>query len=131
MKRDEQDQLLKELLTGEELTEIRRTSLERSLLTLRRRRQYRHVARLAVFAPLPLLLALGILLMRPPKPSVRQIASSGSLSAEVSQPAGVKYITDEELFALFPDRPLALIGKPGQQELVFLDILVALTSRDE
>jgi hypothetical protein len=30
-------------------------------------------------------------------------------------------ITDEELFALFPNRALALIGSPGHQQLVFLD----------
>jgi hypothetical protein len=35
----------------------------------------------------------------------------------------VKLITDDELLALFPDRPVALIGKPGQQQLVFLDEL--------
>jgi hypothetical protein len=33
----------------------------------------------------------------------------------------VKLINDDELLALFPDRPVALIGKPGQQQLVFLD----------
>ena len=33
----------------------------------------------------------------------------------------VKIITDEELFALFPNRALALIGAPGRQQLVFLD----------
>ena len=35
--------------------------------------------------------------------------------------SGVKMISDEELFALFPGRSLALIGKPGHQQLVFLD----------
>jgi hypothetical protein len=37
----------------------------------------------------------------------------------------VKFINDEELLALFPGRPLALVGKPGEQQLVFLDQLVA------
>jgi hypothetical protein len=32
----------------------------------------------------------------------------------------VKPITDEELLALFPDRAVVLIGKPGQQEFVVL-----------
>jgi hypothetical protein len=39
--------------------------------------------------------------------------------------AKVKIITDEELFALFPNRALALIGSPGHQQLVFLDHGVA------
>jgi len=33
----------------------------------------------------------------------------------------MKYISDEELFKLFPGRSIALIGKPGEQELIFLD----------
>jgi len=39
-------------------------------------------------------------------------------AADVS---GVKYITTQELFALFPGRPIALIGKPGRQQVIFLD----------
>ena len=30
-------------------------------------------------------------------------------------------INDDELFALFAGRSMALIGKPGEQQLVFLD----------
>ncbi len=33
----------------------------------------------------------------------------------------LEIITDEELFSLFPNRPLALVGKPGHQQLIFLD----------
>jgi hypothetical protein len=33
----------------------------------------------------------------------------------------VKIINDEELFALFPNRAMALIGSPGHQQLIFLD----------
>jgi hypothetical protein len=33
----------------------------------------------------------------------------------------VRVISDEELFALFPGRSLALVGPPGHQQLVFLD----------
>jgi len=33
----------------------------------------------------------------------------------------VKFISADELLALFPNRPVALIGKPGSQQLVFLD----------
>jgi len=31
-----------------------------------------------------------------------------------------KFISDEELFSLFPGKSIALIGKPGEQQLVFL-----------
>jgi hypothetical protein len=37
----------------------------------------------------------------------------------------VKIITDEELFALFPNRAVALIGAPGHQQLIFLNNGVA------
>jgi hypothetical protein len=47
-----------------------------------------------------------------------QTAVSGS-SGAAAQP--IKVISDEELFALFPRRSLALIGSPGHQKLVFLD----------
>jgi hypothetical protein len=33
----------------------------------------------------------------------------------------VKIITDEELFSLFPNRSMVLVGQPGHQQLVFLD----------
>lgn len=33
----------------------------------------------------------------------------------------IRVINDEELFALFPDRPLALVRKDGETSLVFLD----------
>ena len=51
-----------------------------------------------------------------PKPS-SQIASQ----PKTPLTPAVKTITDDELFALFPGRSMALIGKPGHQELVFLD----------
>jgi len=39
-----------------------------------------------------------------------------------SQHQDVKRISDEDLFSLFPDRSMALIGQPGHQQLVFLDL---------
>jgi len=36
-------------------------------------------------------------------------------------PAPIRTISDDELFALFPDRQLALIGPPGDQRLLFVD----------
>ena len=42
-------------------------------------------------------------------------------SAAQTETAKVKIITDEELFALFPNRAMALIGPPGRQQLIFLD----------
>jgi hypothetical protein len=73
----------------------------------------------------PLLFAVAILSRRAPEASNRQIPSANPTTVAISTPQAesrdVKFITDEELFALFPNRPLALVGKPGQQQLVFLD----------
>jgi len=125
MNRHEQDQLLKELLTGEEMSTFRLSSLEGGLTFVRRKRRRQRAVRLCALAGAALLCASGILLNRVVDHADQQIAGSGS--PDIQSPplppeaATVKFISDEELFALFPDRAMALIGKPGQQQIVFLD----------
>ena len=125
MKRTEQDRLLNELLAGEELDSFRRTSLERGLAAIRRQQRRRSAVRWSVGVALPLALAVGVFLGAPRGPRSRGTPAAASVRAEVPSPkpetAGVSRITDDELLALFPDRPVALIGKPGVQQLVFLD----------
>ncbi|HEY3915761.1 MAG TPA: hypothetical protein VGN61_14835 [Verrucomicrobiae bacterium] len=36
---------------------------------------------------------------------------------------GVEFITKKQLFALFPNRPIAIIGGPGHKQFVLLDEL--------
>jgi len=124
MKSSKHDPLLREILTGDESSDFRRTSLDHGLKSLRRQRRWR-IVRAGTLASLTLLLAWGLLLHRPAKAPVRQIVSSPPRPSAVPAPptrvAEVKFITDDELLALFPDRPVALIGKPGHQQLVFLD----------
>jgi hypothetical protein len=123
MNRHEQNPLLNELLTGGELTDFRQASLERALSALRLRRHRRDVVRLSAAVSL-VCLAFALLLVRSLDHSVRTLASSNAIPETASSPtvagSGVKFIDDEQLFALFPDRSLALIGKPGRQQLVFL-----------
>jgi hypothetical protein len=118
MKHDDHDPLFTEIFTGDELADFRRSSLENSLAALRRRQRHRRAARICALTSLPLLLLGGLQLVRQRESSVAK--------TPISQPPavktlGVKIITDKELFALFPDRAMALIGKPGNQQLVFLD----------
>jgi hypothetical protein len=40
---------------------------------------------------------------------------------ESDSDTGVRLLTDEQLLAMFPGRPVALIGPAGDQRLVFLD----------
>ena len=120
----EQDQLLKELLTGEEISDFRRASLEQGIALIRLQRKRRQIAQRAA------LVCVGLLLLalfigelpksfrpRPATPQAQQAVPRVPLAADLE----IKWINDDELFALFADRPMALIGKPGEQQLVFLD----------
>ena len=125
MNRSEQDRLLQEILAGDDLTAFRQASLGQGLTLVRRLRHRRRAVRLCAVVCLPSLLVSGILfrlspqVAKPTGPSSTAAASVGPASPARNPP--VKFITDEELFALFPNRPVALLGKPGQQQLVFLD----------
>ena len=125
MKHPEHDRLLNEIVTGEELADFREASLQRALTAIRQQRRRQRFVRLCALAVVPLLAALGIVFSRSPKRPLRKIAASNASPVAVSpvpsRTVPVKFISDDELLALFPDRPVALIGKPGQQQLVFLD----------
>ena len=121
MKRPDEDRLVNELLGEEHLEASRQATLDAGLRALRQQRRRRTLARTCCL----LLLAVGgvvwikDLLVR----NDFSLARFGTLpitQATARTPA-VRIITDEELFALFPNRPMALVGKPGQQQLVFLD----------
>lgn len=126
MKRNERDQLLNEILTGEEVSGVRRASLERGLVAVRRAR-HRRAVRAAVLMALPVVLALAVVLRQRPvtQPALAPAAPSTAPAPTTVSPArsatSVRLISDEELLAMFPGRSLALIGPPGQQHLVFLD----------
>ena len=138
MKRDEQDRLLGEIISGEELAEFRRASLAHGLAAVQRRNHRRRMVRTGAMLIAPALLALALFFSRRqnavnnpdpvrggsvavnpgnPPPPVDGYASVPTTDA----PAPIKVINDDELLALFPDRSLALLGPPGNQQLVFLD----------
>jgi len=107
----EKKQLLDSVLGGDELAGARQASLEGGLRALRRRRQGR-TAGLSF-----LIVAAALVLLLP------QREQPVTVVQEQAAPAAPKFerITKEQLFALFPGRAMALVGKPGEQELVFLD----------
>ena len=127
MRRQEQDQLLKEILAGEDLSHFRQASLQSGLTAVRHRRRRHRVFRVSAVTLLPLFLAYAIFVWQRSRES-RPTTSSSSL-AQISDAVSanakpeVKIITDDELFELFPGRSMALIGKPGEQQLVFLNRL--------
>ena len=121
MNHRDQEKLLKEILPAEDMSDFRSASLECGLTGLRRERRRRHVVRFSV----ALLVILG---------SIRLLVHSQNESQNkraaiqaVSQPAPVAvaanhvdFINDDQLLAYFTNEPVALIGKPGEQRLVFL-----------
>ena len=115
----DKNQLLAHILGDDELHQLRQASLWRGLKEMRRRRQRAAAAR-ASWVVLPALW-LALLAFHPwlrarlkePEPRAMSLASKA--------PSKVEYITAEQLFALFPNRSMALVGKPGHQQLIFLD----------
>ncbi|MEI6861350.1 MAG: hypothetical protein WCL04_03770 [Verrucomicrobiota bacterium] len=145
MKPSDQDRLLRELLGDEHLEQLRDTSLASALASLRARRR-RRTALTRATAAVMLLMGLGLLWHGQPArdlgteavtPSSRGLTAAsvptatgasrlqpeGDLASAPPEPpaTGVQLINDEELFALFPGRSMALIGPPGAQQFVFLD----------
>jgi hypothetical protein len=120
MNESEQNRLLREVLEEEKLQDLREASLARGLAALRVRRRHRRQWQ-TVLALAPLLLLLGLWHFRPapPRPPLA-VASAPPPAAPAKK---INYITKEELFALFPHRPIALIGEAGHEQFLLLDEL--------
>jgi len=125
MKHPDENPLLKVVLADEQLANLRHASLNQGLDTVRRARRARRAMRVATLALVPLLLIAVFTLHKLTQDTTKQPSAQAQrqTSVAIAQPeeSGVKIISDEELFALFPGRSLALIGKPGHQQLVVLD----------
>ncbi len=125
MKTPDPNPLLKEILGGEELSEFRQAALEHGLAAMRRQQRHRRGRRLGALLLLPLLVVFAMFLRRGPVDAPRQLAATNSprsaAATVTTDSRDPRLISDEELFALFPNRPLALVGQPGRQQLVFLD----------
>jgi hypothetical protein len=118
MKPSEHEKLLKELLPDERLTDFREASLEQGLASLRRHRGQRLLFRTGALAAVACLLITGMILKD--RHSSRSNLAELSPHSSAARPDHVKFISDDELLAMFPQGSVALIGKPGQQRLVFL-----------
>jgi hypothetical protein len=118
MKRSEQDRLLREILEDGEAADFRAASLARGADFLKQRRRRSQMAQACAKSIVPGLLILGVVLLLASRPASPPPAE---LPGPRTDTAKVKIINDEELFALFPNRAMALIGSPGRQQLVFLD----------
>jgi hypothetical protein len=126
------DPLLDAIFSNDELEELRKDSLNQMLLISRKSSHHRPGAVRIVMclAGVAVIIMLAKLFW-PVTPTTHKsethlnppLTQSQLLNADHSPKVnpGVKVLNDEELLALFPGRPVALIGPPGQQKLIFLD----------
>ena len=113
MKRSEQDRLLREILADETLEQRRAATLAGMLGDLRRRKRRRALATSGIAT---LMIGLSIAVV-----AQRRLAAPPEREIVPPPRPTVARISDEQLLALFADRSVALVGRPGEQQLVFLD----------
>jgi hypothetical protein len=116
---EDKNQLLEGILGDDELNQLRQASLSRGLKEMRRRRGRAVIARVSMIVLPALLLAVMVFYPRVQRPY--QAPAPIAMSVTPHAASKVEYINKEQLFALFPNRPMALIGKPGHQQVIFLD----------
>jgi hypothetical protein len=125
MKNRDDNPLLTEILGGAPLDDFRQSSLAFGLKAIRRRRRNHRIARTCAIGLPIIAILLAFLYHDITSPGHRSTLSgtASRLSVSPRLKTEVQIIDDDQLFALFPDRAVALIGKPGHQQLVFLDQL--------
>ena len=116
----EKSQFLEQLLADDELNRLRQICLSHGLQEMRGKRRRALTARFSMLA-LPALMLAAIVLCPRFQKSHRMPERPTSMAFSPKAESKVEYITTEQLFALFPNRPMALVGKPGHQQLIFLD----------
>jgi hypothetical protein len=114
MKHSEHERLLREVVASDEIERLRATSLE-SMLGVARRRRRRRTWASGAAASLAVVMTILGLTHREARSPATVVAPAATLEPSV------KIINDDQLLALFPDRALALVGRPGDQRLLFLD----------
>ncbi len=127
--RNESDELWSDLLDDVASQSFRQTMLTKTIRTATRRNRRRTVGAITCIVVPLLLLALAQLrdkanvrtdhVAAAPKsvPVVSARAAAPAVEQSTFRPT---IITDEELFDLFPNQAMALVGRPGQQRLVVL-----------
>jgi hypothetical protein len=115
----DKNHLLEELLGDEELERVREASLSGGLREMRGRRHRALAGRVGLMM-LPALM-LAFVVFSPRFQSSHHTISPTAVALASKPESKVEFITTEQLFALFPNRSMALVGKPGHQQLIFLD----------
>lgn len=129
-RRSEHDELWSDLLSENAPAAFREASLDRTLAAVRRHQRRRRLCGLAAITAAPCFLLLGVILWQAHE-TLRSTASSGPIAQATGVVPGthIQVITDEELFAMFPDRPAALLGSANDRHFVLLDEVPKPTPR--
>jgi hypothetical protein len=134
MRKPDQDEILANIFADENLDTLREATLASGLTSIRQRRQRRRRIEMAATLAVAVLVILAATVPWSAK-SPTQLARQSAPMSPTAMPAPqapapkIQYINQQELFALFPNRSIALIGKPGHQQLIFLDQLAQQDGR--
>src|SRR6266700_4209748 len=123
MKRpSDEEKLVSELLAED--GELARATLERGLTLSRWKRARQHAWRAACFlAPVAVLAALLIHFRtgeRSPMHTL-QVSKQSPPKPEVIAGTSIRVLSDAELLEFFKGRPVALVGRSGNQRLILFD----------
>ena len=116
----EKENLLTDILSEETPADFRAASLERTLASVRQHRSRRRAIRM-VGAACAVCAVLATTFWKNPRTQEQKNIASAQPAIATVPGTNIRIISDEELLAMFPDRPVALIGPPEDRQFVFLD----------
>src|SRR6267378_4388887 len=122
MKRQSDEEKFVSELLGDE-GELSRTILEHGLTAMRRKRARRRAWRTAcVLAPIGAMVALLVFehFRTAHSPAV-QVSQQSPAAPEVIAGTSIRVLSDAELLDFFKGRPVALVGRSGNQRLILFD----------
>ena len=112
--------LLEEILDSPGAGDLREATLEAGLRAMRRKRKGRALIRSGAVA-LALVVVAGAGILSSSRRREAAVAPAVNAPSPKTATAKVEVIDGEQLLALFPDRPVALVGAPGKQALILPD----------
>ena len=118
------DELLREVFSEETTAaSFREASLQRAMTAVRRQRTVRRAARatIAMAAVVAMAAWFGSTPRNAKGASGRMAIASPAAPVPTVSGTKIRLVGDEELLAMFPDRPVALLGPPQHRQFVFLD----------
>jgi hypothetical protein len=118
----DRNELLSDILFENGSMDFRNASLQRTLLSARRHRRARMGLRAAAAAAVcAALFAVPFLQRNSSRQSLAENTSHPSPQVQTVPGTKIQVVNDDELLAMFPDRPVAIVGPPENRQFVFLD----------